>query len=87
MVAVKINMPEKTMHLFGVPEQDIGREVLEVCTAKMYQEGRISLVQGKEILGLESITDFMEVLAANDTPVINYDLDDFKNELKNIGVL
>jgi predicted HTH domain antitoxin len=79
-VAVKLDLPEDAVSFFGVEEQDLGRAILERCACKMYEEGQISLAQGKEMLGLEGITDFMDVLAAHNTPVIDYDLDDFKRE-------
>jgi predicted HTH domain antitoxin len=87
MTTVQIALPEASVQYLGVPEQQTGRALLEEAAAKMYEEGKISLSQGKDMLGQESITDFMHTLCEHDTPVIDYDLDDFKRELRDIGVM
>jgi predicted HTH domain antitoxin len=72
MTTFQVAMPETSIDYFGVPEQKVGQTVLEECAAKMYEEGKISLSQGKEMLGQESITDFMHTLYEHNTPVLDY---------------
>jgi predicted HTH domain antitoxin len=86
MTTVQVRLPEDTVRYFGVPEQDVGRTILEECAANLYREAKISLVQGKRMLGLESIQDFMHVLTVHETPVIDYDIDDFERELKLLNI-
>jgi predicted HTH domain antitoxin len=53
---------------------------------ELYKEGKITIGQGAEMCDM-CYYDFMCLLSLAGIPVINYSVDDFKEELKNIGVL
>ncbi len=54
--------------------------------AKFYESGRLSLGQAAEMAGLSTRT-FAELLSDYDVSLINYSVDDLKNELsRNAGI-
>jgi predicted HTH domain antitoxin len=59
--------------MFGMSDTEISHAMLEGFASQMYHEGKISLAQGKELLSMKSITDFMDVLYAHDIPMIDYE--------------
>ncbi|AEF82178.1 UPF0175 family protein [Leadbettera azotonutricia] len=52
---------------------------------KMYQQGKLTLGQGAEFCGI-CLYDFTALLAVQDIPVINYEIEDLDRELASIGV-
>lgn len=63
--------------------EDLKQELREVLAAKLFELGRVTLVQASEIAGL-SVRGFMERLSRLNVSVINLGLDDLHDELQGI---
>ncbi len=57
---------------------------MRFIAAKFYESGRLSLGQAAEIAGLSKRT-FAELLSDYDVSLINYSVEDLKNELARNG--
>lgn len=60
------------------------KEILMVLATKFYEQGKLSLGQAAQLVGL-SKRAFMEVLGNYGVSLFNYSSDDLKNDIKNAG--
>lgn len=55
-------------------------EVQTLLAVKLFETGRVSLAQGAKLSGFSKQT-FMEILGRQQVPVVNYSLDELRQEL------
>jgi predicted HTH domain antitoxin len=74
MKTVKLNLPET----FVIDD----REITMILAARLYEEGRLSMGQASELVGLTKRT-FMELLGKYGVSVFNYPVSDLSSDVKN----
>ena len=60
------------------------REAAMLLASKLYEQGKLSLGQAAELAGYSKRT-FMELLGNYNVSVINYDVQDLENDIRNAG--
>lgn len=84
-VTVSVNIPEEVIHLLGLKEKELERELKIRFAVTLYSEGRVSLGKAVEISGLP-YAEFMELLADYGLG-IDYGLEDLQEDLQAIKEL
>jgi predicted HTH domain antitoxin len=82
---LKMTVPENVFTALNLKPAELLDSMREEYAARMFQQGKLSLGLAAELCGMQKF-DFTSVLAAKNIPVIDYDLDDFKEELNRLGV-
>ncbi|MCW3106401.1 MAG: hypothetical protein JWQ09_907 [Segetibacter sp.] len=57
-------------------------EATMILASKLYEQGKVSLGQGAELVGLSKRT-FMELLGKYNVSIFNYDPHELENDIKN----
>jgi predicted HTH domain antitoxin len=81
-----IAIPDNLLLSLNMTADETVSSMRKEYAIKMYQNGKLTLGQAAEFCATDKY-EFTFLLSSASVPVINYDVDDFKNELKNIGVL
>ena len=69
---------------YGLSTEEISRAMLQAFVIFfLYQQGAISTGKAAQILGIERL-EFIELLAAQGIPFIDYTLDEFRSELETL---
>jgi predicted HTH domain antitoxin len=77
---VQVELPEALRDL-GVTDADVQREAPTLIVLKRFREGAISTGKAAELLGMSRLA-FIEALAKEQVPVINYSKEEFEEEMK-----
>ncbi len=73
----------RTLSSHGLSKEVIGLEAKKLLALKCYKDRVLSLGKSAEVSGL-SLWEFIDFLGKNDVPVINYDDEQLKYELKSV---
>lgn len=74
MKTLKLNLPDT----FDIDD----REITMILAARLYEEGKLSLGQAAELVGLTKRT-FMELLGKYGVSIFNYPASDLSRDVKN----
>jgi predicted HTH domain antitoxin len=85
MQKTAVSFSENVLLSLNLTMEEIISSMRKDYAMKMYQQGKLTLGQCAEFCALDKY-DFISLLAANEIPVINYDVEDFKNELQLISL-
>ena len=78
---LEIHASAALLESIGVPTSDGELELRFLLVAKLVELGRVSIGRGAEICSL-GVAAFMQKLGSIGVPVINYSLDELKDELR-----
>lgn len=76
-------MKTLTLHIPDTIDLD-DREAAMLLTAKLYEQGKLSLGQGAELAGYSKRT-FIELLSRYNVSVLNYDPKELVKDIENAG--
>jgi predicted HTH domain antitoxin len=85
MEQVQFAIPESLLLALNMSAKEVIGSMQKEYAARMFQQGKLTLGQAAQFCGMQKF-DFTSVLAAMDIPVIDYDVDDFKQELQSMGL-
>jgi predicted HTH domain antitoxin len=85
MEQVQFAIPESLLLALNMNVRELVGSMRKEYAARMFQQGKLSLGQAAQFCGMQKF-DFTSVLAAMDIPVIDYDVDGFKQELQSMGL-
>lgn len=84
-----IDLPEElylSLSSVGLTKEKLARESRKLLAVKFYKGKILSLGKSAELSGL-SKWDFIDYLGENEVPVIDYDEDELKRELRTVDLL
>ena len=84
MQQTAITFSENVLLSLNITMEEIVASMRKDYAMKMYRQGKLSLGQCAEFCAMDKY-DFISLLASNDIPVINYDIEDFEHELQSIS--
>jgi predicted HTH domain antitoxin len=82
---ITISVPVEIAANLAIDENDLSRKTLEALAIEGYREGHLSIGQLAEMLG-QSVLEAEEFLQMKGVPS-NYELTDFKDDLKTTNAL
>ncbi len=83
-VELKLNVPEEIFYTLNENKKDFSKKIKFYTARELFKEHKLSMGKAAELAEMNKI-DFMFELGKYDVPVIDYDEDDFKEELERIS--
>ncbi len=77
-----ITIPETVEHALRVPVKSRERELKKLLALKLYEKGVLGMGKARELIGVNRM-EFLFILKEEGIPV-NYDLEEFEDDLKAI---
>jgi len=81
MTTLKLTVPEEILYTLNETKNDFIVKMKLYAAMELYKTQKLSMGKASELAGMNK-TDFMFELGKHEIPVINYDVDDFKEELE-----
>ncbi len=81
---ITLDLPDRLE--LSYTKERIAEEIKLSYALFLYREGRVSISKASKICG-KNIYDFMSECNKNKIPIINYSVEDFKQELENLNLL
>ncbi len=83
-VELKLNVPEEIFYTLNESKEDFSLKIKFYTAMELFKEHKLSLGKASELADMNKI-DFMFELGKYEVPIIDYDKDDFREELKRIN--
>jgi predicted HTH domain antitoxin len=83
MCTATITVPDNLLFALREDENQLADSMKKEYAVRMFQDGRLTLVQAGEFCGLD-IYDFTELLASRNIPVIDYSVEDLEKEIASL---
>ena len=81
MTTLKLTVPEEILYTLNETKNDFVVKMKLYAAMELYKTQKLSMGKASELAEMNK-TDFMFELGKHEIPVINYDVDDFKEELE-----
>jgi predicted HTH domain antitoxin len=81
MTELKLNVPEEILYTLNETKNDFIKKMKLYTAIELYKIQKLSMGKASELAEMNKI-DFMFELGKYEIPVINYDVDDFKEEVE-----
>jgi predicted HTH domain antitoxin len=81
MTKLTLNIPEEILYTLNETKNDFINKMKLYTAMELYKIQKLSLGKASELAEMNKI-DFMFELGKYEIPVINYDVDDFKEEVE-----
>jgi predicted HTH domain antitoxin len=82
---LKFNVPEEIFYSLNETKFDFVKKMKLFTAIEFYKLGKLSLVKSALLAEL-NLLDFMQEISKLHIPVINYDEDDFRDEIERIMI-
>ncbi len=80
---LQLNIPSEILYTLNETKNDFIRKMKFYTALELYRLQKISTGKAAELAGMQK-ADFIFEAGKHNVPVINYDLDDFAQEVKSI---
>ncbi len=81
MTTLTLNVPEDILYTLNETKKDFVQKIKLYAAIELYKLQKLSMGKASELAEMNK-PDFMFELGKHEIPVINYDIDDFKEEVE-----
>lgn len=83
MTTLQLTVPNEILYTLNETKNAFAEKIKLYAAMELYRMGKLSMGKASELAEMDKI-DFMFELGKHEIPAINYDVDDFEEEVKRV---